>query len=174
MIGPVFYQSDVYWASLHEIMLTEMQLWTTEQEVKRACLYSWSPSRFSGTLSFLCLTFRWLCLSHSLSVSWHPGFLELALIQRLTDSFLPVSQYCLSTGWLTISQHEIFPSTLRGSRAACCFKNRWQSPRTHPHVHVLYPPSLTHWQVCIRCTCRYTTLTLRGLYVLDNTAEPTV
>lgn len=70
MIGPVFYQSAVYWASLHEIMPTVMELWTTEQEVKRACWYSRSSSRFSGTLSFLCSTFRWLCLSRSLSVSF--------------------------------------------------------------------------------------------------------
>lgn len=120
--------------------------------------------------------------SHSLF--WHLDFLKprsycethwLLLLhdsQSLPLSFLPIPQYFLSTRWLTIFQRQIF--SLASSRAACRFKNRWQSPNTHTRTHALYPRLLTHCQVCIQCAYRYTYLTLRGVYVLDNTAKPTI
>jgi len=59
----------------------------------------------------------------------------------------------------------------RSSRAACCFKNSRQSPNAHTHTLSLLAHTLT--KVCVQHALMYTYLIYRGVYVLNNTAEPT-
>lgn len=161
---------------------TVLQHYSLNRRLKGACLCSWSSSHwFSRKLSLLWMTFRWLWLPRSVfcdiqtflnMLSWRNSpTLNLSPVFP-SRPLLSMSQYCLSTRWLTIFQRQIFSrSEAQALHAAVRIADNLQ---IHTHTHALYPRFLTHWQMCIQCAHRYTHLTLRGVYVLDNTAEPTI
>lgn len=114
-----------------------------------------SASADSTCVSFTCspcetLTFTTVCpLSSSPHISW----------------------YLLSIRWLTIFQHQIFLSeALRSSRAARCFRNHTSNTQTHTHFN---SACSQFDKKCIHGTHTGARVTRRGVYVLDNTAEPT-
>lgn len=60
--------------------------------------------------------------------------------------------------------------SLRSSRAACCFRNHTSNTQTHTHFN---SACSQFDKKCVHGTHTGAHVTRRGVYVLDNTAEPT-
>lgn len=145
---------------------------------EKACL---CPSPCCPALfQLLSVTSSWQPISHSLPQPLLTALESFTCSPCETLTFTTVcplsssphiSWYLLSIKWLTIFQHQIFLSeALRSSRAARCFRNHTSNTQTHTHFN---SACSQFDKKCVHGTHTGARVTRRGVYVLDNTAEPT-